>query len=388
MKKAVVELKNNRAPGPENIPGELIKCGSEKLFKALTWCINKFLNGTPIPKEWKVAYISSIHKKGNKLDCSNYRGISVTSTLSRLYGRILRDLLEQEYQEQEEEEQSGFRAGRSCNDNIFCLKQLIEKKNGTNQETHLMFIDLHKAYDTVPVNRLFKVLQETNINHTLIRALKNLYEESSSQVKIGNRLSEKFFTNKGLRQGCCVSPTLFKIYVAKALRQWKRKCNGMGVDLGDVCLYTLQFADDQVIMASDKGDLEYMTRKLQEEYKRWGLEINTLKTKYLPIGAELSNIQLDNEEIESCKEYTYLGVIFDTTGKDDKEIKKRITQAKRTIGCLNGVFWSTEIGKKRKFNIYETLVKSSLLYGAETWRITEANQRKLEAEKWTPLDEV
>ncbi|XP_030758794.1 uncharacterized protein LOC115884375 [Sitophilus oryzae] len=65
--------------------------------------------------------------------------------------------------------------------------------------------------------------------------------------------------------------------------------------------------------------------------------------------------------------------------KDDKDIKKRISQARRTIGCLNGVFWSNEAGKKRKINIYQTLVKSSLLYGAETWRITEANRKKLEA---------
>lgn len=153
----------------------------------------------------------------------------------------------------------------------------------------------------------------------------------------------------------------------------------MGIDIGDTCLYTLQFADDQVIMANDKDDLEYMARKLREEYKQWGLEINLRKTKYLPIGAELTNIQLENEEIEACSEYAYLGVVFDTTGKDDREIKKRITQAKRMIGCLNGVFWSTEIKKKLKINIYETLVKSSLLYGAESWRITEANRRKLEA---------
>lgn len=150
MEKAVAALKNNRAPGPENIPGELLKCGTEKLFKALTWCINRFLNGAPIPKEWKIAYISSIHKKGNKQVCSNYRGISVTGTLSRLYGRILRDLIEQEYQQQEEEEQSGFRTGRTCTDNIFCLKQLIEKKSSIDQETHLMFIDLTFTKHMIP----------------------------------------------------------------------------------------------------------------------------------------------------------------------------------------------------------------------------------------------
>ena len=86
-----------------------------------------------------------------------------------------------------------------------------------------MFMDLHKAYDTVPVTKLWKVLQETNINNFLINALQNLYTGATSKVKIGKRLSKGFIVNKGLRQGCSVSPTLFKIYLAKALHQWKKK---------------------------------------------------------------------------------------------------------------------------------------------------------------------
>ncbi|XP_072384334.1 uncharacterized protein [Diabrotica undecimpunctata] len=97
----------------------------------------------------------------------------------------------------------------------------------------------------------------------------------------------------------------------------------MGKDLEEVCLYTLQLADDQVIIANDKDDLEDMARKLKEEYEQWGLEINVEKTKYLLIGGELSNIELENnEEITSCSKYTYLGVIFDRTGKDDEGKEK------------------------------------------------------------------
>ena len=82
----------------------------------------------------------------------------------------------------------------------------------------------------------------------------------------------------------------------------------MGVYVGDTCVYTLQFADDQIIIANDKDDIEYMTKKLQEEYKLWGLEINTQKTKYLPIGAEPSNNKIDTDE--KCDWYIYLGVEF------------------------------------------------------------------------------
>lgn len=137
----------------------------------------------------------------------------------------------------------------------------------TIRETHMMFIDFQKAYDKVPAFQFWEMLQETNISQILIKILKILYDESMSQIKLVNERFQAFIVNKELRQGRCVSPTLFKVYVAKALQTWKRKCNGVGVDLRGVWLYTLQFTDDQIIMAKDMEYLQYVARKLQKEYK-------------------------------------------------------------------------------------------------------------------------
>ena len=91
-------------------------------------------------------------------------------------------------------------------------------------------------------------------------------------------------------------------------------------------------------------------------------------------------MKLDKDnEIEFCQEYKYLGVIFDTGGTDDKEIRSRVIQARKCIACLNGILWSKDIRKERKLNIYNVLIKSSLLCGAETWRLTENNKRRVEA---------
>ena len=98
-----------------------------------------------VSEEWKVAIITSIHKKGHKRKCENYRGILGANRFSRIYGHIVAKLVESEYKNMEMEEQSGFRAGRSCIDNIFCITQMIEKKQATNRELHLLFIDLTKA---------------------------------------------------------------------------------------------------------------------------------------------------------------------------------------------------------------------------------------------------
>jgi len=77
--------------------------------------------------------------------------------------------------------------------------------------------------------------------------------------------------------------------------------------------------------------------------------------------------------------YKYLGVIFDTSGTDDKEIRSRVMQARKFIACLNGILWSKDIRKERQLNIYNALIKNSLLYGSETWRLTKNNKRRVVA---------
>ena len=69
---------------------------------------------------------------------------------------------------------------------------------------------------------------------------------------------------------------------------------------------------------------------------------------------------------------------FDTSGTDDKEIRSRVIQARKCVACLNGILWSKDI-RKRKLNICNALIKSSLLYGSETWRLAENNKRRVEA---------
>jgi len=71
--------------------------------------------------------------------------------MSRLYGKILRDFIEEE--NKDEEEQTGFQTRRSCTDSIFCMENVIEKMNATNQETHLLFVDMTKVYDSIPISK-------------------------------------------------------------------------------------------------------------------------------------------------------------------------------------------------------------------------------------------
>ena len=99
---------------------------------------------------------------------------------------------------QDAEEQSGFCAGRSCIDSIFCLKQLSEKSTSYGQDTCLTFVDLRKAYDTVPMNKSWNVLRVAGINEIYVKAVKHFYENVSA-FKIGKRVSGNFQVTKCLR---------------------------------------------------------------------------------------------------------------------------------------------------------------------------------------------
>ncbi|XP_030751044.1 uncharacterized protein LOC115878641 [Sitophilus oryzae] len=185
--------------------------------------------------------------------------------------------------------------------------------------------------------------------------------------------------NKGLKQGCCLSPTLFKIYLEQALKTWKRKCEQMGIPPNDSILYTLCFADDQIIQ--DYEDLEYMTRKLIEEYNKWGLEVNLKKTEYKCIGGEQQNIILEQQqqEIKHCQKYKYLGMHITNDGSLDEEIKYRNNQGRQAIRQLNSILWDKAVSKENKHNIYNSIVKSIISYGSEVWPLKERNLKLLEA---------
>lgn len=90
--------------GPGNIPIELMKYGPDILLEMIAQLFNKcMLAGEKLPEDWNQSYISSIYKKGDKKLCTNYRGISVTSSMGRLYGRILKHRIESEYHDIEEQ---------------------------------------------------------------------------------------------------------------------------------------------------------------------------------------------------------------------------------------------------------------------------------------------
>jgi hypothetical protein len=89
-----------------------------------------------------------------------------------------------------------------------------------------------------------------------------LYENSFSKIKIGKQLSSAFYITKGQPQACSLSPSLYKIYIQIALEKWQKKCAKMGLEIQDTTIYSLLFADDQLLIAQDYGNCYFYTSNI------------------------------------------------------------------------------------------------------------------------------
>ena len=119
-----------------------------------------------------------------------------------------------------EDGQCGFHPGRSTTDQIVTLKQIFEKSWEYGKDLFACFVDLEKAYDRVPRDKLWKVLQEYGVNGQLLRAIKSFYCRPEVCVRVNGKQSKPFHVGVGLRQRCVLSPLLFIVYM-----NWIDKCS-------------------------------------------------------------------------------------------------------------------------------------------------------------------
>lgn len=130
--------------------------------------------------------------------------------------------------------------------------------------------------------------------------IKGLYKSSESHINFGNEISQPSQIVKGRRKRCCISPTIFKNYATKTLKQWKRKCREMVILIDEnPSLYSLQLAEDKVIGGNENYELKYMSRKFTGEYEKWILSIFIDKTNNLCI-KQIHIILHDRNKITTC----------------------------------------------------------------------------------------
>jgi hypothetical protein len=145
----------------------------------------------------------------------------------------------------------------------------------------------------------------------LLKAIVDIYTKNKILIKFNNKLSKSVGINKGVRQGCPLSPTLFNIYLDEIITKWQKQ-DITGIKLSkNQQLSTLLFADDQVIIADREDNLQIITE--------YGLTISVQKTKSMAFrGGDpvRTKIVIDNKIIEQVNSFNYLGKISYETELD------------------------------------------------------------------------
>ena len=171
------------------------------------------------PKDWRRAIMFPFHKKGSRSVCKNYRGISLLSVPGKVFGTILNDRMRSITEGKLMEEQVGFRPGRGCAENVFVIRQLGEKMLERGKKLYAAFLDLEKAYDRVWRAGLWEALKKYGVQGRLLRAIQGLYQDSEAAVKVGEETTDWFKVQRGVRQGCPMSPWLFNIYLDMVVKE-------------------------------------------------------------------------------------------------------------------------------------------------------------------------
>lgn len=348
--------------------------------------LNKFLDFINIcwifgriPEEWNESVVVPIYKKGNRKDCNNYRGISLLNSAYKIYAKIITNRLNTITEALLTEEQNGFRQNRSCIDGVFTLAQIIEKHREFNIPTHMAFIDYHKAFDTVNRTQLWETLVLIGIPQHLIYAIKSMYGNTKIKIKMNNIISsESKIINQGVKQGCPMSPTLFNIYINNVIKTWEAELT-THFKIDNLPLNTLLYADDQIILANSEDNLQRAIYALFQVAKHYNLEISINKTKVMAFEGKnhiRSKIVINNNSIEQVNAFNYLGCCLSYVNSRDVDTK--LAKFQQLLGTIKLTLLK-KVRPETILKFYKVMAIPTLLYGSETWALTLAQLRRIEA---------
>ena len=229
------------------------------------------------------------------------------------------------------------------------------------------FIDFKKAFDSVNRETMWKILRNYGIPQKIVNAIAIIYNNSKSRVRLGNMLSEAFFVSTGVLQGDTLAPFLFLIVLDYVLGH-TLPTHGIQTD-AETTLPDLDFADDIVALDSDETAAEDHILTIQQAGQKVGLKINAEKTKVFLVNHELSTSPPPTlASLEVVEDFKYLGAKIASSYND---FKQRRGIAWSQFWKLEKIWRSKEMTLKLKLRLFDSLILSILLYGAETWTFTQ-----------------
>ena len=183
-------LKNEKGVGFDGIPYEFFKYGGTWAVEALYRLFGAVWETETIPGKWNESKVILLHKGQNKskLELKNYRPISLANTGGKIFASIMSKRLSKEVEDKGVlgEEQNGFRRTRRGEDNIYVIRELIEKHKREGKKLFIAFLDIEKAYDNVNREILQVVLRKLGVPEKYRKLIKGMYTNTKVKYVFGN----------------------------------------------------------------------------------------------------------------------------------------------------------------------------------------------------------
>ncbi len=177
---AIQSLKPDKASGPDGIPPRVVRSMPVNWLLCVTTLFNVLFSTSTFPMEWTVSRLTMLFKKGDRMSCNNYRGISVSNVVAKLYDMVLSRRIQKWFTPLRE--QAGAQAGRGCQEQIVTLRLLIDYALCKKEKMFIMFIDFSKAYDKVPRTKLLMVLKKLGCGALMLGAIAATYISTQSML--------------------------------------------------------------------------------------------------------------------------------------------------------------------------------------------------------------
>ena len=402
-----------KAPGPSGVQLGFLKCAidvadEDGVFPAIpTTPLGRIILAISqamwvqgvIPEELCIALLVSIHKKGDKSDMSNYRGISLCETLLKIVSSALAcriqvaldntPVLDQRLVK----EQAGFRKQEESVSQYAALLETCQRRKLSNQQTILVFLDFQKAFDSVPHSLLMYKLFAQGIQGRALNFIQALYKSPSFSVTLpGGLRGTPTRICRGVRQGCPLSPILFDIFINNLLQQ----CQGLKVPPLKFTIAGLLFADDATLMAVSGSCMQQSLDTVSRWATAHHMTFNNTKcgsmevtragspehpvrnpTTYVEYVA-VSPLTLQGQLVPQADSYIYLGLPFVPSLDLQEVVAARKIKCLPLINASSKFFQNSSIPFMCKLDFLRGAVLPKLCFGGEIFGFNKGLVRPLE----------
>ena len=262
-----------------------------------------------VPKKFGLGIIIPV-EKGATLDSSksdNYRGITLSSNLSKLFEMCLLELYGSYLLTSDL--QFGFKKGLGCSHALLAVRSVVDYFTNHGSSVNLCALDMSKAFDKVNHYALFSKLMDRSVPREFLCILIGWYSMSAAYVRWDNVLSDMISLVCGVRQGGVLSPVLFAVYVNDIIEKLSRSNHGCRI--GELFLGCIMFADDLMLMSASLCDLQAMVGICIEELECIDMMLNVKKSQVMRIGSSFRTvckpISVNSVQIDYVEKLKYLG---------------------------------------------------------------------------------